>query len=79
MDKPGYYDVTIWGNRGEAAARVLSKGSAVAIDGKLEWREWETDEGHKRSAVGIVADNWQPLTRKQDAEPADGSQASTGW
>jgi single-strand DNA-binding protein len=56
VDKPNYFDVVAWAGQGEACARYLAKGSPVAIDGRLEWREWETDNGSKRQAVEIVAD-----------------------
>src|SRR3954463_7589883 len=57
VDKPNYFDVTVWGAQGENCARYLSKGRPVAIDGRLEWREWETKEGGKRQAVDIIADS----------------------
>ena len=41
-DKPNYFDVTVWGAQGENCAQYLSKGRPVALDGRLEWREWET-------------------------------------
>ena len=41
VDKPNYFDVTVWGAQGENCARYLSKGRPVAVDGRLEWREWE--------------------------------------
>src|SRR4051812_708079 len=59
-DKPNYFDVTVWGAQGENCARFLSKGRPVAIDGRLEWREWETEAG-KRQAVDIIADSVQFL------------------
>jgi single-strand DNA-binding protein len=62
VDKPNYFDVTIWGRQGENAAQYLSKGRPVALDGRLEWREWETPNGEKRQAVEIVADNVQFLS-----------------
>jgi len=62
VDKPNYFDVTVWGNQGENAAQYLSKGRAVAIDGRLEWREWEAQDGSKRQAVEIVADSVQFLS-----------------
>jgi single-strand DNA-binding protein len=61
VDKPNYFDVTIWGRQGENAAQYLSKGRPVAIDGRLEWREFQDKEGNKRQAVEIVADNIQFL------------------
>src|SRR6187200_1192181 len=61
-DKPNYFDVSVWGNQGESCAQYLAKGRPVAIDGRLEWREWEaTDGSGKRQAVEIVADNVQFL------------------
>jgi len=60
-EKPNYFDVTVWGAQGESCAQYLSKGRPVAIDGRLEWREWEAQDGSKRQAVEIVADNVQFL------------------
>jgi single-strand DNA-binding protein len=66
-DRANYFDVTVWGAQGENCARFLSKGRPVAIDGRLEWREWETQEGHKRQAVDIIADAVQFLGGRDDA------------
>jgi single-strand DNA-binding protein len=62
VDKPNYFDVTIWGRQGENAAQYLSKGRPVAIDGRLEWREWQDNQGNKRQSVDIIADNVQFLS-----------------
>lgn len=57
VDKPNYFDITIWGALGENVARSLQKGSKLAVVGRLEWRQWEaTDGSGKRSAVGVIAD-----------------------
>lgn len=61
VDKPNYFNVTVWGGQGENVARYLSKGRPVAIDGRLEWREWEAQDGSKRQAVDIIADSVQFL------------------
>ena len=61
VDKANYFDVTVFGRQGENAARYLSKGRPVAIDGRLEWREWQDQSGNKRQSVEIVADNIQFL------------------
>lgn len=66
-DRPNYFNVKVWGAQGENAARYLSKGRPVAIDGRLEWREWETSEGQKRQAVDIIADSVQFLGSRDDA------------
>jgi single-strand DNA-binding protein len=70
VDKPNYFDVTVWGQQGENCAQYLSKGRPVAIDGRLEWREWEAQDGSKRQAVDIVADNVQFLGGRQEGEGA---------
>ena len=67
-EKPNYFDVTVWGNQGESCAQYLSKGRPVGIDGRLEWREWEAQDGSKRQAVEIIADSVQFLGGRQDAE-----------
>jgi single-strand DNA-binding protein len=65
VDKPNYFNVTVWGAQGENAARYLSKGRPVAIDGRLEWREWEAQDGSKRQATEIVAESVQFLNPGQ--------------
>jgi single-strand DNA-binding protein len=72
-DKPNYFDITVWGAQGENCARYLSKGRPVAVDGRLEWREWESSDGSgKRQAVDIVADTVQFLGGRDDAAPSSG-------
>jgi single-strand DNA-binding protein len=60
-DKPNFFNVKVWGAQGENTARYLAKGRPVAIDGRLEWREWETQDGNKRQAIEIIADSVQFL------------------
>src|SRR5881398_2447896 len=67
VDKPNYFDVTVWGAQGENCARFLSKGRPVAIDGRLEWREWTAQDGGKRESVEVVADAVQFLGGRDDA------------
>ena len=66
-DKPNYFDVKVWGAQGENCARFLSKGRPVAVQGRLEWREWESQEGQKRQAVDIIAESVQFLGSRDDA------------
>ena len=76
-DKPNFFDVTVWGAQGENCARFLSKGRPVAIDGRLEWREWEDQSGNKRQNVEIVADAVQFLGGREDG--GGGGQSSGGF
>jgi single-strand DNA-binding protein len=66
-DKPNYFDVTVWGAQGENCARYLSKGRPVAVDGRLEWREWQDKDGNKRQSIDIIADSVQFLGGRDDS------------
>ena len=68
VDKPNYFDVTVWGAQGENCANYLAKGRPVAVDGRLEWREWEDQNGNKRQAVDIIADSVQFLGSRDGGE-----------
>jgi single-strand DNA-binding protein len=68
VDKPNYFDVTVWGAQGENCATYLEKGRPVGIDGRLEWREWQDKEGNKRQSVDIIADSVQFLGSRDSSE-----------
>ena len=53
--------------RARTAPASCAKGRPVAIDGRLEWREWQDKEGNKRQAIEIVADSVQFLGGRDDA------------
>jgi single-strand DNA-binding protein len=55
------FDITVFGAQGENCARFLGKGRPLAVDGRLEWREWEDQNGNRRQSVEIVADAVQFL------------------
>jgi single-strand DNA-binding protein len=74
-DKPNFFDVTVFGAPADNAARFLSKGRPVAIDGRLDWSQWE-QEGQKRQKVEIIADSVQFLGGRD--ESAGGSPAPRG-
>ena len=58
-EKPNYLNVDVFGQQAENCARFLARGRQVAIEGRLRWREWETQEGQKREAVSVVANTVQ--------------------
>ncbi|MGI8803514.1 MAG: single-stranded DNA-binding protein [Solirubrobacteraceae bacterium] len=60
-EKPNFFDVSVFGASGEACGTFLEKGRPVAVDGRLDWREWETAEGQRRQAIEIIADSVQFL------------------
>jgi single-strand DNA-binding protein len=74
VDKPNYFDVTVWGAQGENCATYLGKGRPVAIQGRLEWREWEAKDGSgKRQSVEIIAESVQFLGSRDGSGSEGGS------
>ncbi len=73
VDKPNYFNVKVWGAQGENASKYLTKGRPVAIDGRLDWREWTDKDGNKRQTVDIIADTVQFLGGRDDAAPGGNS------
>lgn len=83
VDRPSFFDVAVWGARGRICHDWLHKGRAVAIDGRLEWREWEGKDGKHHEAITIVADGVQfigpkPTPKDAEEEGGDPAPASTG-
>ena len=77
-EKPNYFSVTVWGQQGENCAQYLAKGRGVAVDGRLDWREYQTQDGSKREAVEIVADSVQFLGGRGDVEPGGNQYVPAG-
>jgi single-strand DNA-binding protein len=70
VDKPNYFDIVVWGAQGENCARYLTKGRPIAVDGHLDWREYEA-QGSRRQAVQIIADTVQFLGNPERATNQD--------
>src|ERR1700693_64625 len=70
IDKTNYSNVTVWGGQGEAVAKHTAKGRPIAVDGRVEWREYETEGGEKRQTYDVIADSVQFLGAAPAAEVA---------
>lgn len=78
-DVPCFINCTIFGKRAEALAQYLTKGQKVAIDGKLDYSKWQTDDGETRSALKVIVNDLELLggsrqreqEEEQDATVAD--------
>ena len=66
-----WHTVTLWRGLAEVVDKYVHKGSQIYIEGRLRSREWEQD-GQKRYATEIVADELKLLGRRQDNAPAQG-------
>lgn len=71
-DRPNFFDCTLYGNRAEGIAPFMTKGKKVALDGRLQWRQWERD-GEKRSKVSVIVNEVEFMegARKQEAPRQD--------
>ena len=76
-EKANFFSVTVFGRQAESCGNFLKKGRPVAIDGRLEWSEYEV-EGQKRQSVDIIADNVQFLGGRDDAGNGSGNGYSSG-
>lgn len=69
-DVPNFIDCTMFGDRAAKVAQYLAKGSKVAISGRLRQETWETQDGQKRSRVGVVVDDLEFMSRNQQQPQA---------
>ena len=58
----------VFGNRAEALADYLVKGTKVALEGKLRWSQWETEDGSKRSKHEIIVDELEFMAPRKEEE-----------
>src|SRR3954463_5090950 len=58
-----FFDVSAWRELGETVANYKKKGDPVLVEGRLQYRTWQAQDGTKRSAVDVVADRIQFLSR----------------
>ena len=72
-DRTDYFDLIAWEGLGETCATHLEKGRQVAVAGRVEYREWEAEDGTKRHAYSVVADQIdfldRPAANEPDADP----------
>jgi single-strand DNA-binding protein len=68
-----YVDVVTFGRQAETVVAYVARGNLVMIEGRLQWRSWETEDGHKRSKHEVVAQSVQFLSRKkgEDINPSN--------
>ena len=58
-----FFDISAWRELGETVANYKQKGDPILVEGRLQYRTWEAQDGSKRSKVDVVADNIQFLSR----------------
>ncbi len=73
-----FFDVSAWRELGETIANYKKKGDPILVEGRLQFRSWEAQDGSKRNKVDVVADNVQFLGGRSDGEGGGGSGSSGG-
>lgn len=74
-EQADYHNIVAWGRLAEICAQYLNKGKKVYIDGRIQTREWEGQDGQKRYRTEIVAENMIMLDRGGAGAP--GARAAT--
>ena len=80
-DHVNFFDVSAWRELGETVANYKKKGDPILLEGRLQYRTWEAQDGSKRSKVDVVADNIQFLGGKSEGNgggSGGGSRQSSG-
>jgi len=77
LEETEWFRITVWGNQAERTAENLRKGSRVYVEGRFRTREWEAQDGAKRTALEVTADNVINLERRP-REEGEGSFAAPG-
>jgi single-strand DNA-binding protein len=83
-DRTTWHNVVVWGVSGENCAKYLGKGSKVFVEGRIQTREWEDQNGNKRYTTEIVASSVQFLDTKSSGgggrrdEPKQGGFSDDG-
>ncbi len=76
-DYPNFVDCVVFGSRAEALSRFLSKGSKVAVEGKLRYSSWEAKEGGRRSKLEVIVEDLDFLSQRGGQQ--GGSQGQGGY
>jgi single-strand DNA-binding protein len=76
IEETDWFRVSVFGNQAERTAENLRKGSRVFVDGRFRTREWEGQDGQKRTALEVTADNVVNLERRSREEGEDGTFSS---
>jgi single-strand DNA-binding protein len=71
-----FFNVSAWRELGETVANYKKKGDPVLVEGRLQYRTWEAQDGSKRSAVDVVADRVEFLGGRSDSD--DGASSGGG-
>ena len=67
-----WFNVVAWGNLAEICKQHLSKGQQVYIEGRLQTRHWDDQEGNKHTSIEIIANEMIMLGERRETEENSG-------
>jgi len=73
-----FMPIVVWGRRAETCGEYLNKGSGVFVEGRLQSRSWQGQDGQKRNTIEVIADNVQFLGKSKKQEAAHTDESATG-
>lgn len=80
QERTDWHALTLWGKRAEGLAQYLTRGSRIAVQGRIQYRQWDDRDGNKRWSTDIVVDDVELLgggQRESVAEPHERFAASS--
>lgn len=72
QEQTEFHDVVAWGKLAEITSQILHKGNKVYIEGRLQTRQWEAQDGSKRTRTEIIAEDFVALSPKGDGASSFG-------
>jgi single-strand DNA-binding protein len=81
-DEADFIPIVVWNKPAENCASYLGKGSQVAVEGRLQVRSYETQEGQRRYVTEVVAENVEFLGKSgssNTAKPAPARESTDEW
>jgi single-strand DNA-binding protein len=71
-EEVSYIDIVVFGKQAESCGQYIGKGDSVLIDGRLQQRRWETDEGQKRNKLEVVAQSVNFMPKRSSTSQGSG-------
>ena len=76
QDKAEFHNIVVWGKLAEICGQYLQKGKKVYLEGRLQTRDWEAEDGSKRYKTEMVAENMIMLSSANSGNSDSGSGSS---
>jgi single-strand DNA-binding protein len=74
-----FVDVTAWGKQAETIAQYMQKGRPILVEGRLEFSQWQAQDGSKRSKLEVVCENFQFVGSRDQGNGQQGQPMGQGF